>query len=200
MKEMILFYSEYCNHSKMLLESIKRHDKDKQVKMVCIEAVRSKGMKIDPKIHSVPAMFFPKTNDVLFGKEVFDFLFLPGRGKLVTVSPQTLSTNPSMSSMSSTSSTSNNTSDFPNVPQSSVNEPIAYVSSIIGQDFESLDTNDTKDDISFKWERLDGGGIVNGSMDNIVDTRIMPEDSSKKNLPSMEEIMQMRNIDDVWKT
>lgn len=184
---MILFYSEYCNHSKMLLESIQRHDTEKQVKMVCIEVLRSKGMKIDPKIHSVPAMFFPKTNDILFGKEVFDYLFLPGRGKLVTAQ--------------NIKKTSAAPSESQNMPSSnSTNEPIAYVSSIIGQDFESLDTNDTKDDISFKWERLDGGGIINGSMDNIVDTRVMPEDSGKKNLPSMEEIMQSRNIDDVWKT
>lgn len=177
---MILFYSEFCEHSKMLLESIKRHDSQKQIKMVSIEAIRNNNMAIDPKIHSVPAMLFPKTNEVIFGKAVFDYLFLPGRGKLLM-------------GTSNTKDRDTEVKTEPTGAPQAVGEPIAYVSSIIGQDFESLDATDNKNDISFKW------GTIDGHNDQLIDTRAIPDEENKKKLPSMEDIMKMRDLDDVWK-
>lgn len=171
---MILFYSEYCEHSKMLLDSIKRHDTNKLIKQVSVDAIRAKGLSLDPKIHSVPAMLFPKTNEVIFGKAVFDHLFLPGRGVLL---------------MATNNSKERDTEAI--IPSTGSVEPIAYTSSIIGQDFESLDQNDNKSDISFKWRNV-------GDNDVHFDTEKFNEDSNTKKLPSMEDIMKSRNIDDLW--
>lgn len=172
---MILFYSEYCEHSKMLLDSIKRHDNNKVIKLVSIEAIRAKNLALDPKIHSVPAMLFPKTNEVIFGKAVFDHLFLPGRGVLLMAS--TNSKERDVKTMAQESSTNM--------------EPIAYTNSIIGQDFESLDSNDNKDDISFKWRNINDNDVH-------FDIDKLKEDADNKKLPSMEDIMKMRNVDDLW--
>ena len=46
---MILFYSKFCNHSKMLLEHIKRYDNDKIIKLVCIDDVRTTNSNISSK-------------------------------------------------------------------------------------------------------------------------------------------------------
>ena len=79
---MILFYSVYCNHCKMLLEHIKRYDKEKVIKLVSIDDLRNKNINIESKIHSVPAFMILPSKELLFGKAVFDYLLLPGRGIL----------------------------------------------------------------------------------------------------------------------
>ena len=79
---MILFYSVYCNHCKMLLEHIKRYDKEKVIKLVSIDDLRNKNINIESKIHSVPAFMILPSKELLFGKSVFDYLLLPGRGIL----------------------------------------------------------------------------------------------------------------------
>ena len=79
---MILFYSVFCNHCKMLLEHIKRYDKEKVIKLVSIDDFRNKNINIESKIHSVPAFMILPSKELLFGKAVFDHLLLPGRGIL----------------------------------------------------------------------------------------------------------------------
>ena len=79
---MILFYSVFCNHCKMLLEHIKRYDKEKVIKLVSIDDLRSQNINIESKIHSVPAFMILPSKELLFGKAVFDHLLLPGRGIL----------------------------------------------------------------------------------------------------------------------
>ena len=79
---MILFYSVYCNHCKMLLDHIKRYDKEKIIKLVSIDDLRAKNIGIESKIHSVPAFMILPSKELLFGKAVFDHLLLPGRGIL----------------------------------------------------------------------------------------------------------------------
>jgi len=75
----------------MLKDTIKRYDPDnKLIKFVSIDNLKS----IPPQIHSVPALV-EKGSDgnittILFGKQVFDYLILPGKGKLMSVStPET---------------------------------------------------------------------------------------------------------------
>jgi hypothetical protein len=66
----------------MLLEHIKRYDKEKVIKLVSIDDLRSKNINIETKIHSVPAFMILPSKELLFGKSVFDHLLLPGRGIL----------------------------------------------------------------------------------------------------------------------
>lgn len=79
---MILFYSEYCPHCSMLLETVKRHDENKTIRLLSIEVLKMAN-KLPPTIHSVPALMTLPEKKLMFGKAVFDYLLLPGSGKLL---------------------------------------------------------------------------------------------------------------------
>lgn len=79
----ILFYSDFCPHSRMLLDTVKRYSSDNVLSMVSIESVMKTGKKLS-MIHSVPAIITMPEKKLLFGKDVFDFLLLPGRGLLTS--------------------------------------------------------------------------------------------------------------------
>lgn len=81
---MILFYSDYCPHCRMLLDTIERHDSNKMIKVVSIEALRAQGKSVPAQITAVPALVLMPNKSVLIGKNVFDYLLLPGKGKLLT--------------------------------------------------------------------------------------------------------------------
>ena len=81
---MILFYSEYCPHCRMLKETISNYDKTNQiVKLVCIDILRKKGQTVPSQIKSVPALIKMPNKEIIFGKDVFDYLLLPGSGLLL---------------------------------------------------------------------------------------------------------------------
>ena len=69
----------------MLLETIKRHDEDKTIRLLSIEVLKMSN-KLPPSIHSVPALMTLPEKQLMFGKAVFDFLLLPGSGKLLVSS------------------------------------------------------------------------------------------------------------------
>jgi hypothetical protein len=81
---MFLFYSQHCPHCKMLLETIKRHDQRGVIKTICLESLTVAGKPVPPQITAVPALMLMPAREFLFGKHVFDYLLLPGRGKLFT--------------------------------------------------------------------------------------------------------------------
>lgn len=78
---MLLFYSEHCNHCKMLLDTIQRMQAN-SIQTVSIDALRAHRKTVPPQIHSVPALMLLPTKQLLFGKQVFDYLLLPGKGVL----------------------------------------------------------------------------------------------------------------------
>jgi len=53
---MILFYSPQCNHCNMLIDNIKRYDKDKKIKLVCINDLISEN--IDSKKNTFGASIY----------------------------------------------------------------------------------------------------------------------------------------------
>ena len=70
----------------MLINSVNRYDVEKIVKLCCIEQIRKTNPKVLQQITAVPALllFGPNNSkELLFGKEVFDFLLLPNRGRLM---------------------------------------------------------------------------------------------------------------------
>lgn len=79
---MILFYSTLCTSSKLLIDNIKRYNAEQYFKLVDVAQYIK---MIPPQIHSVPALMFKETRKLLFGKEVFDYLLLPGKGFLLTL-------------------------------------------------------------------------------------------------------------------
>ena len=81
---MILFYSDYCAHSRMLIETIKNYDKEhKLIKIVSIDVLRKKGKKLPSNITSVPSLLIMPEKVLKVGKQVFDYLLLPGSGLLL---------------------------------------------------------------------------------------------------------------------
>ena len=49
---MILFYSLHCQHSSVLIESVKRHDTKKAIKLVLIDNLRTLNLNIEDKIRT----------------------------------------------------------------------------------------------------------------------------------------------------
>ena len=92
---MILFYSDLCPYCRTLLDEIKRKDSQKVIKLVSIDWLRANNRQVPKQIHSVPALVLNTNNstgrDVVFGRKVFDMLFLPNTGILTRPSVQTMS-------------------------------------------------------------------------------------------------------------
>ena len=186
---MILFYSEYCQHSKILLENIKKHDKDNLIKTVSIDLLRSLKKPIDPKIHSVPALMIINTKEYLFGKAVFDYLLLPNRGIL----------------FSNSISRDENSYKKEDIPLTNL-EPSAFsLGSILSENFSSLDEDDTNiaKDKHYNWDFIDNMNDENKivtppiSNDNNKDSLSIgsTSDRMEKKLPSMEELLKQRATD-----
>jgi hypothetical protein len=67
----------------MLLDTIQRLQV-KTINLVSVDSLRANGKKVPPQIHSVPAFMLMPSKQILFGKQVFDHLLLPGKGILVS--------------------------------------------------------------------------------------------------------------------
>lgn len=92
----------------MLMDSIKRFDVDKMVKLVNILDLQRTHPSVFQQLKMVPALMILPSREILYGKTVFDYLLLPSRGKLVIPRSSTQNQNfgaPSSSQNSSTFST-----------------------------------------------------------------------------------------------
>lgn len=187
---MILFYSEFCQHCTVLLDTIKRHDKNNMIKTVSIDLLRSLNKPIDPAIHSVPALMLlnTKEKEYIFGKHVFDYLLLPNRGVLFS---------------NQVSSREKGSKDIP-MQDSSISqiktpdEPQAFtLGAISAEQFSSIDDiNNAIEDKNYNW------GTISEDNSSIIDAPDFQNDVNKpfdggnqKNLPTMEEIMKQRASD-----
>lgn len=164
---MLLFYSNQCSHCTMLIETLKTLDKQKQVKLVSVDYLKSNQIIFDARITHVPAMLLPDFNKIIFGKEVFDHLLLPGKGVLLKPS--------------------NNTNTQSTVDLS---EP-SGIDSYISQSYENIDENDNylTGPVTI-WENLD-------TPINVIQPDVKPigntdTEKSHKQLPSLAEIQKMR--------
>ena len=164
---MLLFYSDQCSHCTMLIETLKTLDKQKQVKLVSVDYLKSNQIIFDARITHVPAMLLPDFNKIIFGKEVFDHLLLPGKGVLLKPS--------------------NNTNTQSTVDLS---EPFG-LDSYISQSYENIDENDNylTGPVTI-WENLD-------APTNVIQPDVKPigntdTEKSHKQLPSLAEIQKMR--------
>ena len=163
---MFLFYSDICSHCTMLIESLKSLDKQKQIKLISIDYLKSNNISFDTRITHVPAMLLANSK-IIFGKDVFDYLLLPGKGIL-------LKTN---------NSTVNN--DNPTEPDG--------LDSYISQSYENLNENDTYLTGPVKvWENLDSTYSKTPIKNNTKPIGNNDTEKSHKQLPSLAEIQQMR--------
>ena len=167
---MFLFYSDSCSHCTMLIETLKTLDKQKIIKLISIDYLKSNQIIFDHRITHVPAMLLPDVNKILFGKDVFDHLLLPGKGVLL---------NPNITS---------NTSEITDLSEPS--EP-SGIDSFISQSYENIDDTDNylTGPVTI-WEKLDG-------KTEKIETNTKPignidTEKSHKQLPSLAEIQKMR--------
>tara|TARA_E500000331_G_C17219768_1_gene697538 strand:- start:377 stop:844 length:468 start_codon:yes stop_codon:yes gene_type:complete len=143
--------------------------------------------KVPSTIHSVPALYFVDTKEVIFGKDVFDYLFLPGRGKLVVSSSSTRTDNNASSSKDTSGPM--NLGDTPLVPQ-------AISTSSMELMFEELEYEKTDKDNEIhntmeQWENLDSKDNTMNST-TMMNLDVKQDFKDSKKLPTLEEIMKER--------
>ena len=192
---MILFYSVYCNHCKMLLEHIKRYDKEKIIKLVSIDDLRNKNINIENKIHSVPAFMILPTKELLFGKSVFDHLLLPGRGILCS----SQNTRIDKTGTGTGTGVASDTVENNIIPLTNISEndegPLAFTLNATSfSDNFSIIEDETKElnDKNYKWDFITNDNNMSDGINNIN----INEDTSvkgNKNLQSIEELLKLRD-------
>lgn len=199
---MILFYSEYCQHCTVLLDTIKRFDKGNYIKMVSVDMLRSLQKPIDSKIKCVPALYLPDTKKLLFGKEVFDYLILKNK---LSFAGETTRDKKNNKDLPQTTAYSESMDD-PGLPQAFA------LGAINAESFSSIDdANSMISDKNYKWDLLsnlplvdDGApiaalGQVSALQGPTVPTELATKESKdaddSKKLPTMEEIMKQRAND-----
>ncbi len=195
---MILFYSVFCNHCKMLLEHLKRYDKEKIIKLVSIDELRSKNINIESKIHSVPAFMILPSKEILFGKAVFDHLLLPGRGILCSTQSTRLD--------KSASGTGTGTGGDNDVLMPLANtgsgvggedEPLAFTLNTASfSDNFSIIENDTQElnDKNYNWDFITNDSNISDGIKNISgDASDTTMTKSEKTTNSLEELKKLRD-------
>ncbi len=186
---MILFYSSYCNHCKMLIDNINRYDKEKKIKLVCIDDLICENIEIERKIESVPAFTIFPSKEILYGKAVFDHLLLPGRGIL---------TNNQNTRLDKPEKNESNNSTAINIPPENINksdnnEPLAFVLNgfNFSDNFSSIDDNKEEcKDKCYNWDYISNDKTISEDIENI---KINNDDNISKKIPSLEELKKMRD-------
>jgi len=195
---MILFYSVFCNHCKMLLEHLKRYDKEKIIKLVSIDELRSKNINIESKIHSVPAFMILPSKEILFGKAVFDHLLLPGRGILCSTQSTRLDKS---ASGSGTGTGGDNDVLMPLANTGSgvggEDEPLAFTLNTASfSDNFSIIENDTQElnDKNYNWDFITNDSNISDGIKNISgDASDTTMTKSEKTTNSLEELKKLRD-------
>jgi len=201
---MILFFSVYCNHCKMLLEHIKRYDKEKVIKLVSIDDLRNKNMNIESKIHSVPAFMILPSKELLFGKAVFDHLLLPGRG--ILCSSQNTRMDKTAGSVSGDNDVIplNNTNNGGNGgnggngsnANSEESEPLAFTLNTASfSDKFSIIEDETKElnDKNYNWDFITNDNNITDGIKNITGDDTQLSSKGEKINQSMEDLIKFRD-------
>ena len=188
---MILFYSVFCNHCKMLLEHIKRYDKEKIIKLVSIDDLRNKNINIESKIHSVPAFMILPSKELLFGKAVFDHLLLPGRGILCS-SQNTRMDKTGVGSAAIGGTGENDVIPLANVNSETDDEPIAFTLNTASfSDKFSIIEDETKllNDKNYNWDLITNDNNISDGIPNMNNN---DDTKNNKSLQTMEELIKLR--------
>ena len=191
---MILFYSDTCQHCSVLLDTIKRHDTKKTIKLVVIDAIVN---KISHKIKAVPALMFMPTKEIIYGKAVFDYLLLPNRGYLFT-----------SNSSRDKQETSSISSPIPLNIQEKTDEPMAFTLGAISSDNfsdisdDNINSMNINEDKLYKWGLVNETPDINNTNTNTNNTNTNTNtntnnntndnDKISKKLPSIDELQKQR--------
>ena len=181
---MILFYSTSCQHCSILLETIKKHDSKKTIKLVCID---SKINILKNKITNVPALMFLPSKEIIYGKAVFDYLLLPNRGYLFT--------NSNTREKNITTDNSSINAPVPLNTENKSDEPSAFsLGSVLTDNFsnindDNINSMNINSDKIYRWDLVETN--ANDNLENEYNAMIAKSDSRK--LPSLEELTKERD-------
>jgi hypothetical protein len=180
----------------MLLEHIKRYDKEKIIKLVSIDDLRNQNINIESKIHSVPAFMILPSKELLFGKSVFDHLLLPGRGILCSTQSTRLDKNASGGSGGSGSE--NDIIPLANTKTEGDDEPMAFtLNNASFSDNFSIIEDETKEsnDKNYRWDFITNDSNITDGIKNIKgdDGNTSTMLKSDKNTQSIEELKKLRD-------
>lgn len=177
---MILFYSDFCQHCSILIETIKRYDNKKTIKIVSIDLMKKMNKPINNKIHSVPALLFLPSKELIFGKEVFDYLLLPNRGYLFNNNNTRIEKNENSSINSPIPLNITDNLNEPN-PFSLGRVSSEKFSDITIDDNNSMNLNNDK---VYNWTAITNNNDDNSSLNNI---------KINNNNLSVDELIKIRN-------
>jgi len=183
---MILFYSTSCQHCSVLLDTIKRHDTKKTIKLVCIDTIIG---SIKHKIQRVPALMFMPSKEIIYGKGVFDYLLLPNRGYLFTNTNNTRDKSDLQNQKSSLNA------PIPLNTQPANDEPIAFSLGTIMSDKFSDINDDNVNSLNLSNDRIYGWELIEENQNNglnVIETKNSRDFNSNKDLPSLEELTRER--------
>ena len=187
---LLLFYSINCGNCRMLLDSVERYDKNRIIKTVCIETLINDN-RLPQQIHSVPSLLIINEHIFLYGKQVFDYLLLPGAGKLV-LQPEDPKTNISNNNLNSLNTSENKSS--------SEDEPLGFSISLNGmsdgfsliEDIEADLSNMGNNDRQYNWTPIETANIQPTEQSF---TEINYDARSRKDLPSLALLQEQRALD-----
>lgn len=183
---MILFYSETCQHCSVLLDTIKRHDTKKTIKLVCVDTIIN---LIKSKITSVPALMFLPTKEIIYGKAVFDYLLLPNRGYL-------FSNNSTRMAKGNTTEPSSISAPTPINDNKKSDEPLSFsLGSILSDNFsditdDNINSMNINNDRIYRWDLLSADENNNSTLENEYKEKLSLNENRK--LPSIEELTKER--------
>jgi hypothetical protein len=182
---MILFYSSNCSRSKMLLDNIIRYDNNKIIKLVPIDELKKQNVSIESKISSVPALMLLPSKEILFGKELFDHLLLPGRGILCSGQSTRIDKNNIDINNDNIKQLEHNIDDDKVVAFGLNNNKLSDSFSTL------LEDEQIRNDKNYGWDFITNDKNMSDGISNI---NIISDDNGKKGkLPSIEEIMKTRD-------
>lgn len=185
--KMILFYSIGCNHSKMLLDNVSRYDKDKKIKLVPIDELKKQNINIEKRIHTVPAFMILPSKEILFGKDVFDYLLLPGRGILCSSQSTRLDRNINDNNAKIDSAIK------PMEIAVGENDPLSFSlnSSKISDNFSTIEETDgICNDKSYNWDFINNDKNISDGISNI---NINFDENKKSAMPTIEQLVKERD-------
>lgn len=183
---MILFYSISCQHCSVLLDTIKRHDTKKTIKLVCVDTIIN---LIKTKIKSVPALMFLPTKETIYGKAVFDYLLLPNRGYLFT-------SNNTREKSSNENQNSSINSPVPLNIKNEIDEPLGFtLGTVLNDKFSNINDNDINsinldNNKNYVWDLINENEKQQIPIDKIANDYKTKTD---KTLPSLEELTRERD-------
>jgi hypothetical protein len=183
---MILFYSYSCQHCSILIDTIKKHDTKKTIKLVCVDKMIG---DLKHKITNVPALMFLPSKEVIYGKGVFDYLLLPNRGYLFTC-------NNTREKSNDNDGTSMN-APVPLNKEVDPDEPSAFsLGSILSENFSSITDDDINspninENKNYRWDFVNNNN-QGGTQETEIKEQATRGNNENRKLPTLEELTKER--------